>query len=42
MRQLKIDDSEIMASNQKLNDLRAQIEKERKHIKKSMFVIENN
>ena len=37
LRQLKIDDKDIIASNQKIDELRTQIEKERKNMKKVMF-----
>jgi len=37
LRQLKIDDNETSECNQKMDELKEQIEKERKNIKKSMF-----
>ena len=37
LRQLKFDDNELMASNLRMNELKMQIEKERKNIKKSIF-----
>ncbi len=37
LRKLKIDEKETMECNQKMNELKTQIEEERKNIKKSMF-----